>query len=306
MKNLSARATAGVVHLSGSFPIDHRGLDLPPIPSYPSYPLSPFSLPPFPPSHTPHLLSQTIPQGERSKSRLVKSEVEDWMLERRCGRDTCLVCVGGGVVGDLGGFIAASFMRGIPFVQVPTSFLAMVDSSVGGKTGIDVGAGKNLVGAFHRPLAVLEDVSVLQTLPLRHLVNGLAESVKAGAIRSLPLFELIESHVAEILAYDQATLVEVIHQSVAIKAEVVAADEFEGGVRAILNFGHTIGHAVEALMQPMLLHGECVSIGMRLEAEVARTLGLLTSGDLRRLVGLCHGKLFFPIDSPLFPLLSRA
>ena len=209
--------------------------------------------------------------------------MEDFLLSRRCGRDTCLLALGGGVIGDLVGFVAATYMRGIPYIHLPTSLLAMVDSSIGGKTGIDAPRGKNLIGAFWRPLAVIIDVSLLTTLPLRELSNGLAESIKAGAIADESLFAFIEGNCDRLLARDLPALTEVIYRSVAFKARVVTADEREGGQRAILNFGHSIGHAIEAVMLPELLHGECVAIGMMEEALLARSLGLITSATLRRL-----------------------
>jgi pentafunctional AROM polypeptide len=229
-----------------------------------------------------------VPPGEWSKNRSVKAGLEADMLRLKCGRDTCIVALGGGVVGDLGGFVAATYMRGVPFVQVPTSFLAMVDSSIGGKTGIDTPAGKNLVGAFYRPKAVFADINVLQTLPRRELFNGLAESIKAGAIFDEALFEFIEQNELQIQGCNLDVLAHIVYESVRIKAHVVKADEKEGGMRAILNFGHTIGHAVEAMKQPDLLHGECVAIGMIAEAELARFLGFLHTSAIRRLDNVCR------------------
>ena len=224
-----------------------------------------------------------ITPGEVSKTRATKAELEDYLLSLRCGRDTCLLALGGGVIGDLVGFLASTYMRGIPYIHLPSSLLAMVDSSIGGKTGIDVPLGKNLIGSFWRPAAVLIDVSLLQSLPLRELSNGMAESIKAGAIAEENLFSLIESNADKLLWRDASLLCEVIYRSVAFKARVVCADEREGGERAILNFGHSIGHAIEALMLPTLLHGECVSIGMMEEALLARSMGYITSAVIRRL-----------------------
>lgn len=205
------------------------------------------------------------------------------MFSHNCGRDTVILAFGGGVMGDLCGYVAAGYMRGIPFIQLPTSFLAMVDSSIGGKTGIDTPAGKNLLGAFHRPLAVLIDLSLLLTLPQRELCNGMAESIKAGLIASAELFELMEQNADALLKdKDLALLAEVVRRSVAIKAHVVLNDEREAGLRSILNFGHSIGHAIEALSLPHLLHGECVAIGMMEEIILARGYGLVGSGELRR------------------------
>lgn len=227
---------------------------------------------------------RAVAPGEASKCRAVKAEVEDWMLEQHVNRDSCLIALGGGVVGDLGGFIAATYMRGLPYVQVPTSLLAMVDSSIGGKTGIDTPAGKNLVGAFHKPKAVFSDLSLIQTLPLRELCNGMAEAIKAGAIRDGALFELIENNADKVMKYDTTLLAKIVLRASAIKGHVVTVDFFEGDLRSSLNFGHSIGHAVEAYMQPGLLHGECISIGMIEESELALSMGYLKDkADIARL-----------------------
>jgi pentafunctional AROM polypeptide len=237
--------------------------------------------------------------GEGSKQRAVKAKVEDWMIENRCLRDSCIIALGGGVVGDLAGFIAATYMRGIPFVQIPTSFLAMVDSSIGGKTGIDSPNGKNLIGAIWQPKVVLIDPEFLATLPDRHLCNGIAEAIKAGAICDSSLFELLELYATDILTKDIDLLCKVIQKSVAIKADVVRKDERENGMRAILNFGHSIGHAIEALLglevlgDGELLHGEAISIGMVLEATLARTMGYLHTSSIRRLVNCLQCDLIF-------------
>ena len=195
-----------------------------------------------------------------------------------------MIACGGGVIGDLGGFVAATYMRGVPFVQVPTSLLAMTDSSIGGKTGIDVPLGKNLVGAFMQPRAVYTDLSFLQTLPLRELCNGMAEVIKHGIIRSRELFEWCEARADAVMRRDIDALRDIVSLSQAIKVRVVNEDEKEAGLRSILNFGHTIGHGIEAHMQPNLLHGECVAIGMVKEAEVARALGLCPPRVVGRII----------------------
>lgn len=224
------------------------------------------------------------------------------MFSHNCGRDTVILAFGGGVMGDLCGYVAAGYMRGIPFIQLPTSFLAMVDSSIGGKTGIDTPAGKNLLGAFHRPLAVLIDLSLLLTLPQRELCNGMAESIKAGLIASSELFELMEQNADALLKdKDLALLAEVVRRSVAIKAHVVLNDEREAGLRSILNFGHSIGHAIEALSLPHLLHGECVAIGMMEEIILARGYGLVGSGELRRVDNILRA---FSLPTRVPPHLS--
>ncbi|OQR86371.1 pentafunctional AROM polypeptide [Achlya hypogyna] len=225
-----------------------------------------------------------IPAGEASKCRRMKQTIEDFMLAKRFHRDCCVVALGGGVVGDLAGYVAATYMRGVAFVQIPTSLLACVDSSIGGKTGIDVEAGKNLIGAFHQPKRVIVDLSLLATLPKRELINGMAEVIKAGAIFSEPLFSLLEANVDAILSLQKDVLLDVVAQSIAVKTTVVNLDVSEQGIRAILNFGHSIGHGIEAIMQPELLHGECVAIGMVKEAEIARGLGLCSSATVGRLL----------------------
>ncbi|ETW01505.1 3-phosphoshikimate 1-carboxyvinyltransferase, variant [Aphanomyces invadans] len=225
-----------------------------------------------------------VPAGEASKNRRMKDAIEDFMLEKRMHRDCCVVALGGGVVGDLAGFVASTYMRGVPFVQIPTSLLACVDSSIGGKTGIDVAAGKNLIGAFHQPKRVFADLDVLSTLPKRELINGMAEIIKAGAIYSESLFSKLESNVDAILALKKDVVLDMMATSVSIKATIVEQDEKEHGLRAILNFGHSVGHGIEAIMQPELLHGECVAIGMVKEAEIARGLGLCSSATVGRLV----------------------
>ncbi|OQR97948.1 pentafunctional AROM polypeptide [Thraustotheca clavata] len=225
-----------------------------------------------------------IPAGEASKCRRMKQSIEDFMLAKRFHRDSCVVALGGGVVGDLAGYVAATYMRGVAFIQIPTSLLACVDSSIGGKTGIDVEAGKNLIGAFHQPKRVIVDLSLLKTLPKRELVNGMAEIIKAGAIFSEPLFALLEANVDAILNLEKDVVLDMVAQSIAVKTTVVNLDVSEQGIRAILNFGHSIGHGIEAIMQPELLHGECVAIGMVKEAEIARGMGLCSSATVGRLL----------------------
>jgi 3-dehydroquinate synthase len=200
------------------------------------------------------------------------------MLESGFGRDTVVVALGGGVAGDLGGFVAATYLRGVPCVQIPTSLLAMIDSSVGGKTGVDTPHGKNLVGSFHQPCVVVGDMSTLGTLSDRHLSAGTAEALKHGAISDADyLTWLVENH-HRVLQRDPETLVRLVRRSVEIKAEVVADDELERGRRAILNFGHTLGHAVESASDFELVHGEAVAIGMVAEARLGTDLGI-TAAD---------------------------
>lgn len=221
--------------------------------------------------------------GEERKNRETWALVSDAMLEAGCGRDTALLAFGGGVPGDLGGFVAATYMRGLPYVQVPTSLLAMIDSSVGGKTGVDTPAGKNLVGAFHQPHCVVIDPELLQTLPEAHLRAGMAEAVKHGAIADAEYLEWIDQNADALLAGDPQALSRLIVRSVEIKAEIVARDEKESGPRKLLNFGHTIAHAVEALSGYTMLHGEAVSVGMVEEARIGERSGVTASGTAARL-----------------------
>lgn len=222
------------------------------------------------------------------------------MLQNRCTRDTVVVALGGGVVGDLSGFLAATYMRGVPVVQIPTSVMAMVDSSVGGKTAINVPAGKNLIGAFHQPRFVFADMALLQTLGRREVAEGLAESIKMGVIRDAQLFELMEKEHKNMLALDASIAGRVIFESVRHKADVVAQDEKETGLRATLNYGHTIGHAIEALMSPGMLHGECVSIGCVLEADLAQRLGHLEPSAVSR-IRACFEAYGLPVTMPTLP-----
>jgi pentafunctional AROM polypeptide len=247
------------------------------------------------------LLCFTVPPGESSKSRETKARIEDWMLQHSCTRDTVIIALGGGVIGDMVGFVAATFMRGVAFVQVPTTLLAMVDSSIGGKTAIDTPMGKNLVGAFWQPRRIYMDLEFLDTLPPRQFVNGMAEVIKTAAIMDEAEFVALEDNASLIVETVQAKLPKdgsdkarrlepirailkrIVLGSAGVKARVVSSDEREGGLRNLLNFGHSIGHAYEALLAPQVLHGEAVAIGMVKEAELARFLGVLSPGAVARL-----------------------
>ncbi len=232
-----------------------------------------------------------FPSGEWNKSRDSWAELSDAMLAARFGRDAAVLAFGGGVAGDLAGFVAATFLRGVPWVQVPTTLLAMIDASVGGKTGVDVPAGKNLVGAFHQPKLVLADIALLATLPRVQVAAGAAEAVKHAAIADAAYGAELQRDAAAILARDLAALERAVARSVAIKAGVVARDEREAGLRQVLNFGHTVAHAVEAHTGYELLHGEAVAIGMSVEARLAETLGVAAAGLARQVSGLlgCFG-----------------
>lgn len=227
-----------------------------------------------------------LPPGEAFKTRDTWARVTDELLAAGCGRDTTLVALGGGVVGDLAGFVAATFMRGVPVVQCPTTLLAMIDASVGGKTGVDTAAGKNLVGAFHEPAAVLADVEVLRTLPVAHMRAGLAEALKHGIIADADYLAALDATVSSILGGDAGATLDAVARSVEIKAAVVSADAREHGLRKTLNFGHTIGHAIEHVSGYALLHGECVAIGMALEARVAERVGVATVGTADEIEGI--------------------
>jgi 3-dehydroquinate synthase len=225
-----------------------------------------------------------VPAGEDHKDWATLDAVFDALLAHRCDRRTAVIALGGGVVGDLAGFAAATYQRGVPFVQVPTTLLAQVDSSVGGKTAINHPRGKNMIGAFHQPLAVVADLDTLATLPDRELRAGLAEVIKHGAIRDAALFGWLEANVERLLARDADALAHVVRRSVEIKAEVVAADEREAGERALLNFGHTFGHAIEAgLGYGTWLHGEAVGAGMAMAADLSARVGLLDAASVARL-----------------------
>jgi 3-dehydroquinate synthase len=218
----------------------------------------------------------TFPSGERSKTRDTWSRLTDELLRLGFGRDSGIVALGGGVAGDLGGFVAATYMRGVPYLQVPTTLLAMLDASVGGKTGVDTAEGKNLIGAFHPPVAVLADPRVLATLPEREYRAGLAEAVKHGLIADREYFGWMERNVEPLLTRDPAALQHLVRRSVEIKAEVVSEDEREAGRRAILNAGHTVAHALERATEYRLPHGEAVGLGLLAEAALATGLGLAT------------------------------
>ncbi|MGW8265327.1 MAG: 3-dehydroquinate synthase [Longimicrobiales bacterium] len=232
-----------------------------------------------------HLL--TFPPGEASKNREEWARLTDTMLQAGFGRDTAVVALGGGVAGDLAGFVAATFMRGVPLVQVPTSLVAMIDSSVGGKTGVDVPEGKNLVGAFHSPRLVVVDPEVAVTLPREERAQGLAEAIKHGAILDPVYLADLEGDIPCVLNGEVGATGRVVVRSIEIKADVVSKDERESGLRKVLNFGHTIGHAVESAAGYALPHGSCVALGMVLEARLGEALGITragTSETLERLV----------------------
>ena len=245
----------------------------------------------------------TFPAGEVHKTRDTWARLTDELLEAGCGRDTTVVALGGGVVGDVAGFVAATFMRGIPVVQCPTTLLAMIDASIGGKTGVDTVAGKNLVGAFHPPAAVLADVEVLRTLPIAHRRSGLAEAIKHGIIADAAYLGRLTADLPALLEAEPATTLAVVSRSVEIKAGIVRADLREAGQRATLNYGHTLGHALEHASGFALLHGEAIAIGMALEARIAERLGIAEAG-LSEQVEFVLGRAGLPVTRP--PALDPA
>jgi len=243
-----------------------------------------------------------IPDGEAHKNWATLQDVLTRLLEIHAERSTVVVALGGGVVGDLAGFASAVYQRGMPFVQVPTTLLAQVDSSVGGKTGINHALGKNMIGAFHQPRAVLIDTDCLRTLPDRELSAGMAEVIKYGAIRDAGFFAWMETNMDALMARDPAALTHAIHESCRIKAEIVVADERESGERALLNFGHTFGHAIEtAAGYGAWLHGEAVAAGMVVAAKVSeRATGLLAVDRARLEALIARARL--PVAPPAMPL----
>lgn len=228
----------------------------------------------------------TVPAGEEHKSVASVLHLFDEILPLKVDRQTPIISLGGGVIGDMTGFVAATLLRGVPFVQIPTSLLAMVDASVGGKTGVNHAVGKNLIGAFHQPIAVLIDPNVLKTLPNRELRGGLAECIKHDLIRDAEAFKRLERDISRALSLDIDYLSELVAHNVAIKARVVEADPFEHGERAHLNFGHTFGHAIESVSHYGYSHGESVALGMAAAATLCLSLGLLNESEHRRILAV--------------------
>jgi 3-dehydroquinate synthase len=239
-----------------------------------------------------------VPDGEQAKGWETLNRVFDALLKARCGRDTLVIALGGGVVGDLAGFAAATYQRGVAFVQVPTTLLAQVDSSVGGKTAINHALGKNMIGAFHQPQAVVADVAVLDTLPERELRAGLAEVIKHGFALDASFVDWLESNIDLLLKRDAAALAHAVKRSCEIKARIVAADEREAGERALLNFGHTFGHAIETGSgYGAWLHGEAVAAGMVMAAELSALMGHLRKTEVTRVRDLLK-RAGLPVGGP--------
>jgi len=225
-----------------------------------------------------------LPDGEQYKNSDTLNTIYDALINARCERNTTLIALGGGVIGDLTGYAAATYLRGVPFIQMPTTLLSQVDSSVGGKTGINHPQGKNMIGAFYQPQLVLIDIDTLHTLPQRELSAGIAEVIKYGLIRDVKFFEWLEVNMAKLMALDEATVAEAVYRSCQNKADVVAADEKETGERALLNLGHTFGHAIEnAMGYGVWLHGEAVAAGTIMAAELSLKMGWLQADDMQRI-----------------------
>jgi 3-dehydroquinate synthase len=243
-------------------------------------------------------LQIAVPDGEAHKDWATLNRILDALLENRCERSTTLVALGGGVIGDLTGFAAAVFLRGVPFIQIPTTLLAQVDSSVGGKTGINHPLGKNMIGAFYQPRLVLADTDTLSTLPPREFAAGLAEIIKYGLILDRRFFDWLEAHIDRVNARDEHALTYAIRRSCEIKAAVVAGDERETAARALLNLGHTFGHAIEAgLSYGTWLHGEAVAAGTVLAARLSHAMGMLDAADVARVTALLE-RARLPVAAP--------
>jgi len=240
-----------------------------------------------------------LPDGEQYKTLASMDIIFDALLTKQYSRNATLIALGGGVIGDIAGFAAACYQRGIPFIQIPTTLLAQVDSSVGGKTGVNHALGKNMIGAFYQPQCVIIDIKVLDTLDDRQLAAGIAEVIKYGLIRDAEFFSWIEANIEKILARDKQALTYIIERSCLSKAEIVAADERESGIRAILNLGHTFGHAIETgAGYGTYLHGEAVAIGTCQAADLSRRMGWLSDADVRRIVDLFK-KALLPTEPPV-------
>lgn len=248
----------------------------------------------------------SFPPGERHKNIKTKCKLENAMLKNGCDRNTCIMALGGGVVGDMAGFIAATYMRGINYIQIPTTLLAMVDSSVGGKTAIDTPYGKNLIGAFWQPIAVYMDINTLTTLPKKHLINGLIEAIKVFITHDKKSFDYVKNNIDLILNNDINVLTQVIKRAIKIKATIIEQDETENNIRMVLNFGHTVGHALEHMSHYTLLHGYAVAYGILVEAKISEMLGhlhanhFLMINDLLNTLGIKTSQLKkFDVDTIL-------
>ncbi|MFC1917504.1 3-dehydroquinate synthase [Chloroflexota bacterium] len=227
-----------------------------------------------------------VPAGEEQKSLETAARLYQELTDAHAERNTPILALGGGVIGDLAGFVAATFMRGLPFIQIPTTLLAQIDSSIGGKVAVDHGQLKNMIGVFYQPVMVIADTVTLKTLPESEIANGLAEIIKSAAIRNKNLFSFLEKNMGRLKSLEESTLEEVVFQTAKIKTEVVSQDERDAGLRNILNYGHTIGHAVEAVSDFGITHGHAVALGMAAAAEISRRMGMLGGNEVQRLMQL--------------------
>lgn len=244
------------------------------------------------------VISIILPDGEAYKNSETLNLIYDALLQNRCERSTTLIALGGGVIGDLTGYAAATYLRGVPFIQIPTTLLSQVDSSVGGKTGINHPLGKNMIGAFYQPQLVLADIDTLQTLPSREFSAGMAEVIKYGLIRDPDFFDWLEMHIDQLMALDESSITEAIYRSCQNKADVVARDEHETGERALLNLGHTFGHAIEnAMGYGVWLHGEAVAAGTMMAADLSARMGWLKPEDVKRIYALLTAA-NLPLEAP--------
>ncbi|PPD46310.1 MAG: 3-dehydroquinate synthase [Methylotenera sp.] len=244
------------------------------------------------------VISIILPDGEAYKNSETLNLIYDALLQNRCERSTTLIALGGGVIGDLTGYAAATYLRGVPFIQIPTTLLSQVDSSVGGKTGINHPLGKNMIGAFYQPQLVLADIDTLQTLPSREFSAGMAEVIKYGLIRDPDFFDWLEMHIEQLMALDESSISEAIYRSCQNKADVVARDEHETGERALLNLGHTFGHAIEnAMGYGVWLHGEAVAAGTMMAADLSARMGWLKPEDVKRINALLTAA-NLPLEAP--------
>lgn len=244
------------------------------------------------------VISIILPDGEAYKNSETLNLIYDALLQNRCERSTTLIALGGGVIGDLTGYAAATYLRGVPFIQIPTTLLSQVDSSVGGKTGINHPLGKNMIGAFYQPQLVLADIDTLQTLPSREFSAGMAEVIKYGLIRDPDFFDWLEMHIDQLMALDESSITEAIYRSCQNKADVVARDEHETGERALLNLGHTFGHAIEnAMGYGVWLHGEAVAAGTMMAADLSARMGWLKHEDVKRIYALLTAA-NLPLEAP--------
>jgi len=244
------------------------------------------------------VITIVLPDGEAYKNSATLNLIYDALLQNRCERTTTLIALGGGVIGDLTGYAAATYLRGVPFIQIPTTLLSQVDSSVGGKTGINHPLGKNMIGAFYQPQLVLADIDTLKTLPAREFSAGMAEVIKYGLIRDISFFNWLETNMVKIMALETEALDYAIHRSCENKAEVVIADEHESGERALLNLGHTFGHAIEnAMGYGVWLHGEAVAAGTIMAADLSHRMGWLSAGEVERIKRI-FSSANLPIDPP--------